>query len=85
MMPKWYRLDSQDQIPYVYAWRLAELGKLAYNLNKLKKACEYTEKAYRIIETIGFKGKFIEVGELKQRYQEMKIGLSFNKAELFKS
>ena len=46
LMPSWYKLDSEDTIPYVYAWRFAELGKLAYNLNKLKKAAEYTEKAY---------------------------------------
>lgn len=38
-MPKWYRLDSEDQIPYVYIWRFAEFGKLSYNLQKYKKAC----------------------------------------------
>jgi ribosomal protein L7Ae-like RNA K-turn-binding protein len=46
LMPKWYQLNEEDEIPYVYIWRCAELGKLAYNLKKYKKACENTEKAY---------------------------------------
>lgn len=31
-VPKWYRLNPEDEIPYVYVWRYAELGKLAYYL-----------------------------------------------------
>lgn len=46
LVPKWYRLNPEDEIPYVYVWRYAQLGKLAYFLEKMKKACEYTEKSY---------------------------------------
>lgn len=65
-------------------WRLAELGKLAYNLQKYKKACECTEKAHEILKKIKFGYEFNELKELKARYEEMKVGLSFNKAELFR-
>lgn len=61
----WYRLNPEDEIPYVYVWRYAEAGKLAYLLEKLKKACEYTEKAQIIVDKIKFKNKFVEVKELK--------------------
>jgi ribosomal protein L7Ae-like RNA K-turn-binding protein len=84
LMPTWYRLNEEEEIPYVYVWRMAELGKLAYNLQKYKKACEYTEKAFAIMERIKFSNNFIEVKELKERHQEMKIGLSLNKAEIFR-
>lgn len=84
LVPYWYRLNPEDEIPYPWVWRYAELGKLAYWLEKYKKACLYTEKAYDIVEKIGFKNRFGEVEELRKRNQEMRVGLSFNKAEIFK-
>lgn len=40
------------------------MGKLAYNINKKKKAFEYTEKAFDILKKINFKRNLPEVKEL---------------------
>lgn len=51
---KWYRINpEEEEIPYFYGWKYAELGKVAYYLSelaptpkakaaKIKKAAEYT-------------------------------------------
>ena len=56
------------------------MGKLCYNLNKGKKAIEYTEKAYDILKKINFKSNLKEVKEIEQRMNELKISMSFGKA-----
>ena len=61
-----YRINlDEEEIPYTYIWKYAEMGKLGFNLGKKKKAWEYTEKAYQIIEKINFSHSFQEVKELK--------------------
>ena len=37
------------------------MGKLCYNLNKKKKAVEFTEKSFDILKKIGFKSKLKEL------------------------
>ena len=83
-MPKWFRLDEEEDIPYPYVWKYAEMGKLCYNLNKKKKAVEYTEKSFEILKKIGINNKLKEVKEMEQRVSELKISMSFEKAEAFR-
>ena len=71
-------------MPYTYVWKFAEMGKLCYNLNKKKKAFEYTEKAFDIFKKLGFRQKYKEIKEMEKRVDELKISMSFEKAEVFK-
>ena len=65
-MPIWFRLNSEEEeIPYTYVWKSAEMGKLAYNLNKKKKAWEWTEKAYEIVKKTKLRDSLTEIKELK--------------------
>ena len=61
------------------------MGKLCFNLLKYQKAFEYTELALELVKECQLKNVYVEVEELKKRFDELKIEMSMAKAKSFNS
>jgi tetratricopeptide (TPR) repeat protein len=84
-IPTWYKLEVGEENNIRFFLKYAHFGKLCYNVGRVQKALEYTEKAHELAKACHLKNKYAEVAELEQRYEELRIEASMAKTKSFQN
>ena len=81
---QWYHLEGDEGTRTIrFLSKYAQLGKVCYNLKKIQKAFDYTERALSIANQCKLRNNYPEIEELRQRHQELTIELSIAKSRSF--